>query len=62
MDLAWLATGAYADSLRADNAKIPYALAMNSPAIDNPACPDWAWAMKPGYWYRISGDTPDLGL
>ena len=24
--------------------------------------PDWASAMQPGLWYRISGDTPDLGL
>ncbi len=24
--------------------------------------PDWVAGMKPGHWYRLSGDTPDLGL
>ena len=24
--------------------------------------PDWASLLKPGLWYRISGDAPDLGL
>ena len=27
-----------------------------------PVTPDWASAMQSGQWYRISGDTPDLGL
>ena len=35
---------------------------MNSAAIATPECPEWASGMEPGYWYRISGDTPDLGL
>jgi hypothetical protein len=26
------------------------------------ASPDWTAAMRPGHWYRISGDTPDLDL
>lgn len=42
--------------------KIPYALSMKSPATKIPACPEWASAMNPGHWYRVSGDTPDLGL
>jgi len=27
-----------------------------------PSLPDWASSMKRGHWYRISGDSPDLGL
>jgi len=27
-----------------------------------PEPPVWASSMEPGHWYRISGDTPDLGL
>ncbi len=36
---------------------------MMIPLTDRPAkCPDWASRMTAGHWYRISGDTPDLGL
>ena len=35
---------------------------MSSQAKCHPELPDWASAMQPGHWYRISGDTPDLGL
>jgi len=35
---------------------------MSAQANGPPAPPDWASAMAPGHWYRISGDTPDLGL
>ena len=31
-------------------------------AKDFPKPPIWAENMDPGYWYRISGDAPDLGL
>ena len=35
---------------------------MSTKANGTPDDPDWALAMEPGHWYRISGDTPDLGL
>lgn len=35
---------------------------MSSRAKRTPVLPDWASAMKPGFWCRVSGDTPDLGL
>jgi len=35
---------------------------MSTAAILTPKSPEWTSAMEPGHWYRISGDTPDLGL
>jgi len=35
---------------------------MSTKATGIPEAPGWVSAMEPGHWYRISGDTPDLGL
>ena len=46
----------------AGHAKFPYPLSMSTQAKNAPESPEWASAMEPGCWYRISGDTPDLDL
>jgi len=35
---------------------------MSDPAVRVPATPSWLHRMRPGEWYRISGDRPDLDL
>ncbi len=35
---------------------------MSTPAETFSDPPEWAAAMEPGHWYRISGDVPDLNL
>ena len=35
---------------------------MTAPTFKKPPPPDWASRMKPGHWYRISGDQPHLAL
>ena len=35
---------------------------MSEEATVFPKAPAWASAMRPGHWYRISGDDPDLNL
>jgi hypothetical protein len=42
--------------------KIPYSLAMGAEAKITPQFPQWASAMQPGHWFRISGNAPDLNL
>jgi len=46
----------------ASNINFPCALSMSAEANGIPESPEWASAMAPGHWYRISGHIPDLGL
>jgi hypothetical protein len=39
-----------------------YALYMSTRTGGIPGTPEWATAMEPGHWCRISGDAPDLDL
>ena len=43
-------------------AKFPYSLCMSTRPKRTSQLPDWASAMEPGCWCRISGNAPDLGL
>ena len=42
--------------------KFPYSLPMRAPAKEFSRAPEWATAMQPGLWCRISGNAPDLDL
>jgi hypothetical protein len=42
--------------------KFPYSLCMSTRPRTTAQLPDWASAMEPGCWCRISGNAPDLGL
>jgi hypothetical protein len=44
------------------NAKFPYSLPMSTLVKGISELPEWALAMEPGHWCRISGNTPDLDL
>ena len=46
----------------AGNANFPYPLCMRPQAKEFSGLPEWATAMDPGHWFRISGDAPDLNL
>ena len=46
----------------AGRAKFPYSLSMSTRAKRTSELPDWVSTMEPGYWCRISGSAPDLGL
>ena len=46
----------------AGNADSFYSIRMSEEAKVLPEAPEWASAMEPGQWFRISGDTPDLSL
>ncbi len=43
-------------------ANFPYPLSMRTPAKEFSGAPEWATAMEPGLWCRISGNAPDLDL
>lgn len=44
------------------NGDLLYAHEMDAKEFETPECPGWVQGMEPGFWYRISGDSPDLGL
>jgi hypothetical protein len=46
----------------AGDANIPYPLSMRTQAKEFSGLPEWANAMEPGHWCRISGNAPDLNL